>query len=384
MPSTRILNVGISSSEVCGVRDAAQVLADELRLTRADAGTLWCELPEPLGLAERRQQVGTWLARLRAEIDSGDVGAVVLHYSAFAFGPRGLPLHAPAVGRALAAANVPVVGFLHELAYPFGRSGWRGAVHAVSQRLALVPVVRACDAIVVTTEERAAWVRARRWLPKRQTRFVPVFSNLPAWPAGEGPVRMGVSIGVFGFASPGIDVPAVAEALRLVEQAGNRVELVLIGAPGPHAPAADDWCSSCSPHVTELRFTGVQSANEIAAELSAVDVVLFPDRGGPSSRKGTLAAALAAGKPIVAVEGPERWPRLVAENAVAVTPAEPSALGGALVSFCADPAARVEQGDRAERFYRTNMAPNVAANAIVSILRELGVETGDAVLAGAA
>jgi glycosyltransferase involved in cell wall biosynthesis len=279
---------------------------------------------------------------------------------------------------------VPVVGFLHELALPFRLRGWRGATQAVAQRLALVPVVRVCDAAIVTTEERTAWLRSRRWLPKRRARFVPVFSNLP--PA-ERVVQTGqraVRIGIFGFASPGVDIAAAGEALRLLAADGRQVELVLMGAPGPDSQSAAAWCAACSAHVTDLRFTGVRPAAEISVELAAVDVVLFPDRGGASARRGTLAAALAAGRPIVAMEGREQWPRLVAESAVAVTPRNPVALAAVLGSFCTDEAARVEQGRRGERFYHTHMAPSVAAEAIVSMLHELGVTAGVPTLAGAA
>jgi glycosyltransferase involved in cell wall biosynthesis len=364
------------------VRDAAQVLAEELRLAGVDIQTIWCELADEPGLGRRR--FAAWLAQLRAELDSGEVDGIILHYSSFAFGPRGLPVHAPAVARQLGAASVPVVGFLHELAYPFGRRGWRGAAQAASQRLALIPVLRACNAVVVTTEERANWLRSRRWLPNRRTRFVPVFSNLPPTLAGAPPESRAISIGVFGFSAPGIDVPTVVEALRLLAEAGHRVDLVLIGAPGSQSSAAAAWRLACSPHVGALRVTGVRAAQQIAEELAAVDIVLFPHGGGASARKGTLAAALAAAKPVVAVNGPEQWPRLVAEAAVAVTPPDPPALAAALGSFCANAAARVEQGARAERFYNTHMAPAVAAEAIVSALRELGVEAGIASLAGAA
>lgn len=365
------------------MRDAARILAEQLCFVGVDTRTHWCDLVGEAGLA-RRRGLAAWLSRLRAELQSGDIDGVILHYSAFAFGPRGLPVYAPSVARRLAATSVPVVGFLHELAYPFGRRGWRGAVHAVSQRLVLVPVVRASDAVVLTTEERAAWLHSRRWLPKRMVSFIPVFSNLPPAPTSARPERNRISVGVFGFAAPGIDLPGAGEALHLLGDAGHHVELVLIGAPGPHSSAAESWRLACSPHVAALRFTGVRSAAEIAAELAAVDVVFFPHSGGVSARKGTLAAALAAARPVVAVEGPEQWPLLVAEEAVTVVSAEPVALATALQSFCTDAAARVEQGGRAERFYRTHMAPGVAAATIVSILGELGVEALAPALAGAA
>jgi glycosyltransferase involved in cell wall biosynthesis len=381
--SPRLLSVGYSSTDVCGVRDAADVLANELGRMGFDVGTRWCER---VGVrrSETRRLREAWLARLRRDLDSGAVDAVIFHYSTWAYGVRGFPVQAPHVSGALAASPVPVVGFLHELALPFRLRGWRGATQAVAQRIALVPVVRACDAVLVTTEERTAWLRSRRWLPKRPTRFVPVFSNLPPAERVVQREQTATRVGIFGFASPGVEIEAVGEALRLLEVKGRQIELVLIGSPGPESQAAAAWRAACSAHVTDLRFTGVRPADEVSAELAAVDVVLFPDRGGASSRRGTLAAALAAGRPIVAMEGHEQWPRLVAENAVALTPPSPAALAAVLDSFCTDEGARFEQGRRGERFYRTHMAPPVAAEAIVSMLRELGVAAGVPTLAGAA
>lgn len=377
-----VVGVGISTAEVCGVRDAACVLADALSASGIVASTHWCELSETAGWRGRRQSLAAWSEGLRSSVTNGDVSAVVLHYSVFEFGPHGVPVHALGFGRALASLPVPVVGFLHELAYPFGRRGLRGTAHAVTQRVGLIPIVRASDALVVTTEQRAEWVRGRRWLPRRPVRFVPVFSNFPAQEprVPDGPIR---SVGVFGFASPGIEVPAVAEALRLLASRGRPVELVLLGAPGPDSAAAEEWRRGFGRAATSVRFTGILPPSRLAAELAAVDVLLFPDRGGASSRKGTLAAALSAGRPVVAVEGPEQWGRVIAENAVVVAAPDPAAVAAALEQLSDDPGIRREFGARAEAFYRLRMSPEVAGEAIRAILVDLAVAARPRTLVGA-
>jgi glycosyltransferase involved in cell wall biosynthesis len=371
LAARRILSIGVSSTEVCGVRDAARVLAAALRWEGFETAEIWCNLAGPGTRQGRQDPWRDWLSRIRAELNTGDIDGIVLHYSPWSIGPRGIPIHATRVVRAVSSAAAPVIGFLHELAYPFRRRGWRGTFQALAQRVALVPLVHACDALVVTTEQRAQWARSRQWLPARPTLFAPIFSNFPHVGAVVTPDRRGISIGVMGFGSPDIDLPLVGEALRLLRGAGRSVQLVLIGAPGPHSPAAAAWLSACSSQVAELRFTGVQTADEIARELAAVDIVLFADRGGASTRKGTLAAALAAAKPVVAVEGPEQWSRLVAAQAVRVASPSPSALAGAFEDLCADAAAREAQGTRAEGFYRAHMAPAVAAGTIADALRDL-------------
>src|SRR2546430_434615 len=174
----RLLGIGISSTRVCGGRDAAEELERAFLAQGADASMLWCNLAG-CPAREQKQWVRHWLLEVRRTVREEQVEAVILHYSVFAYGNRGLPIFAPSVARTLSAAAVPVVGFLHEFAYPFGRGGPRGAALALSHRLALFPLVRCCSALVVTTERRAAWMRKRVWLPPRPVGFVPILLDLP-------------------------------------------------------------------------------------------------------------------------------------------------------------------------------------------------------------
>src|SRR5205814_1022411 len=118
-------------------------------------------------------------------------------------------------------------------------------------------------------------------------------------------------------------------------------------------------------------FTGIQALTDIARAIAAVDLMLFPDRAGPDSRRGTLASALAAGKPILALDGPERWDRLVSESALTVVRPDSAALAVELARFRTDRPLRVAQGARAEAFYRRSMAAEVAVERLSVILPKL-------------
>jgi glycosyltransferase involved in cell wall biosynthesis len=369
MSTRRILGIGVSSTPVCGVRDAAEQLTRAFRAGGADASTAWCELAGLPTVRERRRLIHDWLNSVTRRVRDDDIDAVILHYSVFAYGLRGFPLFVPAVARELAAYDVPVIGFLHEFVYPFGRRGWRGATQALSHRLALFPVVRCSDGLAVTTERRAAWIRGRRWLPRRPVVFVPVFSNLPRVLETADGKTPGFSIGVIGFGSPGTDTALMAEAIVRLG-ADRPLEIVLIGSPGSAGPAADSWRAAFRAQgcADLLRFTGVRTADEIAHELGAVDLVVFPERAGPDSRRGTLAAALAAGKAVVALNGPERWERLVSEAALVVVEPRSEALAAALVRLLEDPAALAAQGAEARAFYRTHMAPEIAVERLSAML----------------
>src|SRR5438105_1050696 len=107
-----ILGIGMSTTRVCGVRDAAEGLERAFRTQGADASTLWCDLPDSTTVMDQQQRVRHWLADVRRTIREERVEAVILHYSVFAYGSRGLPVFAPLVARDLSAAAVPVIGFL--------------------------------------------------------------------------------------------------------------------------------------------------------------------------------------------------------------------------------------------------------------------------------
>ena len=105
-----------------------------------------------------------------------------------------------------------------------------------------------------------------------------------------------------------------------------------------------------------------------AGELSACDAVAFLDRGGPSSRKGTLAAALAHGRPVVAVDGPERWPLLVEAGAIRLVPAEPTELADVLDDLRRSPETRARLGAAAAAFHAEHQAVERAADRLAHLL----------------
>src|ERR1022692_3522034 len=156
-----IFQVGISTTPICGVRDYAGVLERAFQRGGTDVSALWCDADASASVPTSLRQARGWLLRVRREIEKTQPRAIILHYSVFAYGPRGVPVLAPLVARELAATGIPVLGLLHEFAYPFGRRGWRGTLQALSHRAVLPTVVRHCDALVVTAERRVSWLATR-------------------------------------------------------------------------------------------------------------------------------------------------------------------------------------------------------------------------------
>ena len=353
----RLLVVGASTRGVCGVRDCASVLAPALERAGASVQTAWWN----------RDAGGTrrnWLDRARILGDGVD--AVVWHYSVFAYGSRGVPWDVPLIAEALRRVPGPLVVFAHELVYPWGRRGARGGAQAAAQHLVLPVVVRAAAVVVVTTEERQRWVASQRWLPRRPVRFAPVPSNV-APTAGGAPANGTFRVGVFGFTSDGLAADSVARAVASVEIPAR---LELVGAPGPDSPQADTWrAAGARAGVRDLSFTGVLPAAELAHAVASLDVVVFPDPAGPTSRRGTLAAALAHARPVLAIDGPQTWRRAVDEGAVVVSPE--AGLGHELRRLAGDDDARAEQGRRGREFYERRMSDDVVAATVLDAIREV-------------
>lgn len=305
-------------------------------------------------------------------------GSIALfHYSPFAYGTRGFPLLAaflPALrSRRLSGTTVVV---LHELAFRVGGSGPR-----VKERLwqwwqgwCLRIVLVGAQGAVVTTEERARLVASLR--PRLPVLLQPVWSALPdplRTPAsgGEGD-DAAMNVGIFGWGAFPAEAPVAVDAMMLLEQRiGRSVRLTLIGGD-VNGGAAWTWRQAADKAGLgdRLVFTGRVEAATAAVLLSSLHIYLHPDQAGPAARKTSLAAALQAGLPVVAFEGPETWSALVREQVVRLSlPAAPAlavALAQAFDDDRDDAAAA-----RRRRFYDVEMSRCVGAARYAEFLKGL-------------
>jgi hypothetical protein len=268
---------------------------------------------------------------------------------------------------ALRASGVPAVGFLHELAPAWRGRGWRGAAQAAAQRAALRPLLGALAAAIVTAEERVAELR-RPWLPKRPVEFIPLVSNVvPIGAAGQSRPADRLRVGLFGFRHATLDADLVTRALAGLDSA----TLILVGEPGPRSAEAARWRAAANANGAAIEFTGALEPAGLSRALDDVDVVVSPDPPGPAPRRGTLAAALAHGRPVLALDGPRTWRPFVDEGALVV--AGPRDFGARLNELAADPELRRAYGDRASAFYDRHMRPQIVAPRLRQILEAAGV-----------
>lgn len=365
----RVLVAGVSSSEVCGVRDYARSLSNELARDGITPLDVWGDLsPRPT-----RREANGWLQRVEARARCGSPNVLLLHYSVFTLSWRGVPVHVGRVARRLRSLGIPVVILLHEMAYPWGRRGWRGAVCAITQRVALVAVIHCATGLVVTTVPRREWLRERRWLPKRPITVAPVFSNIPF--AGDSVAcsddlvgEYGLNdIALFGFGAESAMMDVVTEAIAQISSLMGR--LVLVGAPGADSAMGVRWSRRAAASGCPIRFTGVVSPESLSREMRAAALVVFADGAGPTSRRTTLAAALAQGKAVVALDGPETWDELRVSQAVSLVAPDPTVLAAEISRLLGDEHASLALGQRARDFYDHRMAVQHAANVVADALK---------------
>jgi glycosyltransferase involved in cell wall biosynthesis len=367
----RLAVVGVSLKPYCGVRDHAGLLALALGEHGFDCSMHWLTR-ERRALREARAEIGAWTRELAGSLRSDAPRAVVLHYSAFAYSHRGVPLFIHPVLRAVRGA--PLVAMMHELAYPWSHYGWRGKLWASTQRAGLIELVRASAGIVVTADFQQQWLQSRHWLPRRSVRTAPVFSNLPAPHASAPPGAPGStrSIGMFGYAYQGARTDAVLAAAALLREAGLDVRLVLLGAPGGSSPVAQELLAQARGHgvAVPVEFEGPLAAQDLSDALARCDVLVFADAAGPSSRKGTLAGALASGAAVVALDGPQTWPELVRSNAVELVAPAAKPLAQALAELLGDDERRQALGARGRAFSERRMGVAHTADAVSALVRE--------------
>ncbi len=369
----RVAVVGMSVSPTCGVRAHAGLLAEALEGEDVCCSLHWLNRSEA-SLGTARREVRAWTASLLDELRRERPDTVLLHYSIFAYSHRGIPIFVRPTLSALRRAGIPVVAFMHELAFPWRLRGWRGDVWALTHRALLIETMRCARGAIVTTEGRAEWLASRRWLPRRAVGLAPVFSNLPAPAAGaRGRAGERPRVGLFGYSYDEERISLVLDAIGLVARGGADVELELLGAPGPNSELARTWLRLAAGRepALSLSFAGPLDAQALSDRLAACELLLFADRPGPSSRKGTLAGALASARPLIATDGPQSWRELAESDVALVVRADARALAAGIAELLADETERERLGARGGEFARERMGAARSAAVTADLLREV-------------
>ncbi|MGI8425184.1 MAG: glycosyltransferase [Actinomycetota bacterium] len=289
--------------------------------------------------------------------------AVILHYSPFAYGAHGLPLIAPFLPLVARILRLRVTTILHEVYFPWGRSGLRGLIWALFQRAALVPVLLGSSSLIVTSEEQRERLSNPFVRSGRRAFKIPVWSTIPvqlqdAGDLGNRPEAQKV-LGTFGWARRDAAIDVVLDAVRSLVSERFDIKLLFIGAPGPHSHEAQQWKEAAASRGIGSRvvFTGEKSEPEqISVDLSSLDVYLHVDPAGVSTGRTSLAAAFAHGRPIVAFVGDKRPAGLREPEELLLVPLDPEALTASLKQVLTSNSLNRRLSEGAQRAYRREMA----------------------------
>lgn len=381
----RILQVGAATTPVCGVRDYSMVLDRLLAENDASCGRVWWERNPRESLRAGLDGARAWCGRVEAAARTARPDWLLWHYTPHMYGFRGFPYLVRSISAGLRWSGVPIVVLLHEIAAGWRSRGWRGFGQAAAHRLAMIPVLGACRAAVVTTEDRQRWLQQAAWVPHPPLHLAPVFSTIPVVAAGSGwhgsgPDRSRPVVGIFGYGGFGpeeILTDVIVGALADLKREGLNTHLLLVGHPGPDSAAGDRWRhAGARAGIDAIEFTGVLEPEALPLALCGVDVVILPDRSGPTPRKATLAGSLAHGLPIVGFEAPTAWRELAGEGAVRLAPQTEKGLAEALGALLRDDDLRVSLGRRAGEFYRRHMRPELMIRRLLAFLESLSAPPG--------
>lgn len=268
---------------------------------------------------------------LRRELGKHRPDWVVVQVTHLAWSRRGFSAGMILPAIASRAAGVRVAAMIHD---PSGFGGSRvvdrarrAAQHASMKLLTLLtdPLFVSVDPAVVP------------WLDRHRDRVqrLVVGSNVGENPGGpqEGERHGPFRVAVFGVA----EGPRGAEERRLVVEvarmAAKRLGQVTVVAFGRGTgPEAGPWPKASG---VEVEMHGLVPCEEASQLLSGAGALLHV-RGPVSTRRGTVAAAIAHGLPIVGYGGAETAPPVTEAGVMLVEPDDVDGLASALIRLGAD------------------------------------------------
>lgn len=284
---------------------------------------------------------------------------VLLQYNPFRYGRWGFaPGLVRDVLRLRRRRRIPLAIMVHEAWFPM--TDWRSTLIGLWQRAQLRLLLRLADGVMTSTEALAREVG-------HDAVHVPVATNItPAvLSSQEARDRLGLdgglAVALFGRAHPSRALRDAEAAIARLAEAHGTQQLTILNlgadAPGLRVPSG-----------VEVLSPGRLAADELSLHLLASDIVLLPFTDGVSTRRGTLMAALAHGRPVLGQRG-RNTDAVLAENreALVLTPTgDPTTYSQRAVELTNDVSQLNAIGDAGQRLYESRFDWPVAARAVGS------------------
>jgi glycosyltransferase involved in cell wall biosynthesis len=242
----------------------------------------------------------------------------------------------------------------HEL-YLYQKGSVKKYLISFLTRLIFYAGIAASERVVVTNTFRAELISGFPGVTNKQIVVIPVGANvLPEfWPSPKAKKEAVFEITSFGIWSSMRPVKLLLEVIREL-RFQYTLRLTLLGKVCSDGHGLDTLRTfmTTSEMVSTVEIKGVLTARELSDYLSRSDLFISTLDCGPSGRRGSLAAALAHGLPIVAFEGYERDPFFRNnDNIVLVPKGDVSALTRAIRRLIEDDDMRARLAFRARETY---------------------------------
>ena len=258
--------------------------------------------------------------------------------------------------------------YVHEVGWDIGREPARRALAGIVHRMMTFCAARSARRVYVTIpawQERLTLFGARALPPDEAATWVPVSSNVPDHADERRVAELRRSLlarthqqrvlvghfGTFGRFHMALMPHVVA---RILDEAQDRT-FVLVGRGGA---ALRDYIAKERPELAaRIVATGGLAAEDVATYLAACDVLVQPYEDGASTRRGSLMAGVALGRPTIANRGRSTEELWTGERAIQLTDSHaPHAFAGAVTKLLADATLRERLRDNARRLYAERFA----------------------------
>jgi glycosyltransferase involved in cell wall biosynthesis len=281
-------------------------------------------------------------------------GTILVQYVPSAFGLRGsnVPFCRWLLRTGRSGADVRVM--FHEPFFYFAfERPWRNAL-AVTQRLMAALLIRASSSLYFSTEN---WFRyLAPYGPVSNAAVLPVPATIAVDPpaalvaAWRSRVPHDADVVVGHLGSYGAHVGAgLRKVLPAIWSLLPRAQVLLIGEG---SRAFTEKIRGRAPRGASVEGTGRLSSVDAAAALGACDVLIAPYPDGVTTRRTSVMAALASGRPVVTTDGALTEPIWRDTGAVALAPAgDPASFAQAVRQLASDPLLRASLGGRGRRIY---------------------------------
>jgi glycosyltransferase involved in cell wall biosynthesis len=287
---------------------------------------------------------------------------VLLQYNPFRFGPSGFaPWLVRDVVRLRRRLPAALAVMVHESWIEMKNA--KSTAIGLWQRAQLRAVLRYADAVMTSTEALARELGGGAV-------HIPVPANINPVPSSHAAARrrLGLegklTVALFGRGHPSRALDHAEAAIAALADAHGRDRLAILnlgaGAPPLRAPTG-----------VNVSSPGRQEAEELSLRLWASDIVLLPLVDGVSTRRTTLMAALAHGRPVLGCRGHSTDAVLArANDAMVLTPAgDRAAFARAAVELTSDPARLRAVGDAGRWLYQSQFDWPVAAQRVGAVLQ---------------